>query len=477
MVDIKTIGFGCADAETEASRNPALFKSVFFDPHNYLNELVYGNKFILRGRKGDGKTAYSAQIKLLSENENYYAYQRSLNNFNNTVFAQIKTFDRLGGNPYIPFWKCILLIEAVAMLEQYEPNIAAEDYAELVYALKKYGFLSKDDDITYTISKLVETDSSININSFFSHNRKHQHTMELNGAEQIYLCIRNTIKNLSFHSRFIFIVDGLDDILFHTEFKPEIITGLIRAVDDINRFFSKQTLELKLILLVRNDMLDLCRDSNLSKMIRDSSINLNWRIQDNALDSELIHLLEKRIDIVTGSVNSFPLFFKYYFPDKINDKDCLDYILDNIIYRPRDLLQLFLEFQAVASSGRKLTVDKIKNALWSFSEEYFVDAMKDELTGFFPNEAVTILPTILTKMGTRYFYLEDFEKECSAYPEFNNISKEAILKKLFDAGYIGQHRPREGMDYTVFSYRNLKETFNSSHECIIHRGLTRALTI
>ena len=103
--------------------------------------------------------------------------------------------------------------------------------------------------------------------------------------------------------------------------------------------------------------------------------------------------------------------------------------------------------------------------------------MRDELTGFFPNDAVTLLPDILTQMGTRYFYLSEFEKICQHYPEFDNVSSRLILEKLFDAGYIGQHRPREGLDYTVFSYRNPREKFVPNHECIVHRGLTRALTI
>lgn len=103
--------------------------------------------------------------------------------------------------------------------------------------------------------------------------------------------------------------------------------------------------------------------------------------------------------------------------------------------------------------------------------------MRDELTGFFPDEVVTMLPDILSKMGMRYFYLSEFEEECRKYDEFNSISPQGILEKLFNAGYIGQHRPREQMDYTVFSYRNPRETFQAEHECIVHRGLTRALTI
>ena len=51
MIDISKVYFGCADANTEAERRPQTFKKVFFDPHNYLEELTDGDRYILRGTK------------------------------------------------------------------------------------------------------------------------------------------------------------------------------------------------------------------------------------------------------------------------------------------------------------------------------------------------------------------------------------------------------------------------------------------
>lgn len=477
MIDFGSVYFGCADADTEAERNPAVFKKVFFDPHNYMQELLHGDRFILRGRKGDGKTAYSAQINLTVTGSSLYAYQRSLNNFNNATFAQIKTYDNLGGNPYISFWKCVLLIECVGMLYKYEPNIQTQGFVDILASLRNYGFLATDNDISVTVSKLVETDSTISIKSFLQKNWKHQREVNLNGAEQIYTAVRNSIQNIYLKKKFIMIIDGLDDILNHSEFKSEIITGLIRAVDEINHVFKKTTLSIKLIVLIRDDILNLCRDPNLSKIVRDSGIRLSWEIKDNPYESGLIKLVGKRIDLVSGISNSFENVWNEIFPSNIGSRSTLEYVLDNIIYRPRDILQFFIEAQKEYTPGKKLTTEKVQVALGRYSEEYFIDAMRDELTGFFPNDAVTVLPDILCKMGTQYFYLNDFSKECQKHPEFNDVSPQQVLERLFNAGYIGQHRPREKAEYTVFSYRNLREKFQENHECILHRGLMRALTI
>lgn len=477
MINLKEVYFGCSDANTEAERNPKVFKEVFFDPYDYLNELLHGERFILRGRKGDGKTAYGAQIHLTAAEQNFYAYQRSLDNFNNTVFRQIKTYDTFGGNPYISFWKCILMIEFVRMLYEYNSNISTEEFIKIVDTLNRYGFLVTDNDISVTITKLVETNSTLNVKSFFQHGRKYTRDEELCGAEQIYIAIKNSIQDIYLNQKFIVIIDGLDDILDNSEFKAEIITGLIRAVEDINKSFRKTTLSIKTIILARDDILDLCRDPNLSKILRDSSIRLSWGITDDPYDSDLIHLIEKRLSFSTDSERPFRQMWEEIFPENIGSRNSLDYILDNIIYRPRDILQFFIEIQKVIIPGKKLTVEKIQTALEKYSDEYFVEAMRDELTGFFPDNAVTNLPSILSKMGSRYFYLADFEKECEYYPEFNGVSARAVLERLFKAGYIGQHRPRENLDYTVFSYRNPREVFRPDDECIVHRGLTRALTI
>lgn len=477
MIDFKKIYFGCSDANTEAERDPTTFNKVFFDPHGHLVELINGDKFILQGRKGDGKTAYGAQLKLVGSEYNTYVYQRSLDNFNNIVFAKIKTYDNLGGNPYISFWKCILLIECVGMIYKYEPNIQREGFVNIVDALGRYGFLSTDNDISVTVTKLVEANSVLNLKDLFQHSRRYSREIELRGAEQIYTAIRNSIQNVYLDKHFLLVIDGLDDILNSTEFKADIITGLIRAVEDINRTFKNTTLSIKAIVLIRDDILNLCRDPNLSKIVRDSGIRLSWTIQDNPYESDLIKLVEKRVDEVTGKTGSFVQMWNSVFPAYIHAKNTLEYVLDNIIYRPRDILQFFLEVQKEFTPNHQLTVEKIQVALSRYSDEYFVDAMRDELTGFFPNDAVTLLPDVLSQMGTRYFYLSKFEKACRNYPEFSKVSSQAILEKLFYAGYIGQHRPRSGSDYTVFSYRNPREKFNPDHECIVHRGLTRALTI
>ena len=477
MFDLGKVFFGFSDADTEANRNPNEFKQVFFDPNEHLKELVDGNRFIVYGRKGEGKTAYGAQIKLTASENGVFAYQRSLNNFNNLTFLQLKTNETLGANPYISFWKAILLIESVGMIYRYQPNIQVTDFVNLADSLTRCGFLSDDNDISVTVTKLVELDTSINIRSVVQRGKRWQQENQLRGAEQIYSAIKKTIQTLYLDRKFVLILDGLDDILNNSEFKAEIITGLIRAVDEINRTFCQTTLSLKCIVFIRNDILNLCRDPNMSKIVRDSGIKLSWTIPDDPFESDLLKLVGKRIDVISGKEDSLREVWSEVFPEKICGKEAIDYVLENVIYRPRDVLQFFIEAQKEFVRGRRLTEEKIQTALERYSDDYFVDAMRDELTGFFPDEVVTALPDILSKMGMRFFYAYEFAEQCAKNPVFTDVSTNMILERLFQAGYVGQHRPRERADFAVFSYRNQREKFQEEHECILHRGLIRGLTI
>lgn len=477
--DLKSVFFGFSDAQTEADRNPKEFLRSFFDIHEHLIELINGTRFMVIGNKGAGKSAYGAKILLNQEQYNIIASYQTLSNFDNNIFDKLKTFETLGSNQYISLWKCILMIESVKLLESSGLNIQNEEYIRIFDALTRVGLLENTDDVSIIVSKLSETDLCINVNNIFKQSRKKKHYEELQGAGTISTAIFKAIKNLYFKESFVLIIDGLDDILSNDSFEPNIITGLIRAIDELNKQLSHSTINLKIIVLIRNDVLNVCRDSNISKIIRDSGIKLSWKLSNDIYNSDLIKLVEKRFNSSWKTNYTFKEIWEAYFPETIyNDKNSLLYVLDNIIYRPRDILQFFVEAQKEFKSNTPFSEEQVQTILSNYSNEYFIDAMRDELTGFFPNEIITILPDIMSKIGDRCFYLNVFEEECKKHKEFKNIENiSEILKKLFEVGYIGQHRQRTDKEYTVFSYRNEREKFNDEDECIVHRGLLRGLTI
>lgn len=415
---------------------------------------------------------------MLEEKLDIVTSQKPLSDFNNVTFEQLQTYQNLGGNPYISFWKCILLIEAVKLINE-RHNVTSEQFSALVDSLREVGLLEAE-NISRTITKLVETNTSFNLKAVFTHGRKQERAKILQGTEEIYITIRNIIKNLYFgKSKHYLLVDGLDDILGVDKFEPRVITGLLRASEEINNYFNRGTLSLKIIIFARSDVLNVCRDTNISKILRDSMIELKWKIEDSsdASSSRLIQLVKKRFEIIYGEEINFLEIWEQLFEPVDASKSSLEYVLENIIYRPRDILQFMIEAQKVYVEGQKITEAMLQSVLYNYSNDYFVSAMQDELTGFFPDTAVTALPTVLSNIGQQLFTAEEFRIECSKHKEFENVDSTELLKKMFNDGYIGQHRPKENKDFTVFKYRNPRENFIEAHECIVHRGLMRSLTI
>ena len=165
---IYEVEFGYSDAETELIRSPQVFDKAFFDPHNYLDELVNGYRFIVAGRKGDGKSAYLAKLKRLSEEEGFLeTIGVSLERLNSKFFEKFTDHDLIGGRRYVPMWKCILLLELVKHFELRGFQIQRTNYNALVDALNRMGLLHGD-SVEETITKLDATDISINVRDWVS---------------------------------------------------------------------------------------------------------------------------------------------------------------------------------------------------------------------------------------------------------------------------------------------------------------------
>ena len=101
--------------------------------------------------------------------------------------------------------------------------------------------------------------------------------------------------------------------------------------------------------------------------------------------------------------------------------------------------------------------------------------MRDELTGILDDSIVTAIPGILSSMGTRKF------KECDleASPELKelNCTAHQLLEIMYNAGYIGQIRCRNGKKLLSFRHINPYDKYNAKDECIVHRGITKAVNI
>ena len=134
--------FGYADATKELIIEPEIFEKAFYDSHNILDKLMNSWKYMLIGRKGVGKSAYSSKIQYIAENEkSCYAHIIQLNDFEYTTFGKASTDDDLvGTKKFLHAWNFVILLSIYKILYEKMEITEGTELNETVELLKEMGF-------------------------------------------------------------------------------------------------------------------------------------------------------------------------------------------------------------------------------------------------------------------------------------------------------------------------------------------------
>ena len=134
--------FGYADATKELMIEPEIFEQAFYDPHSILSKLVNGWKYMLIGRKGVGKSAFSAKIQFMATHEGmYYAQPIQLNDFEYTTFAKASSdADLVGTKKYLDAWNFIIILNVYKILHNVLNITEVAEFNKTISLLDKLGF-------------------------------------------------------------------------------------------------------------------------------------------------------------------------------------------------------------------------------------------------------------------------------------------------------------------------------------------------
>ena len=478
MIDMRIVDFGFADAETEFNHKPEMFDKVFIDPKDYLSELLFGLKCMVIGRKGSGKTAYSAKIRRMAmdKTNKFVAHNCLLSSMEYSVFDEYNNAQFRGGRKYQTTWEFLLLIELLKLINESFPENENEEFYNLIEKLEKADILSSE-DIMYTINSMQNQEFVAKF-TFLEGKAGRQQESKNRTLSSVCAYIRNVLKQTSFAGyRIYLLLDGLDDALRGERFSSEILAGLNRAIIGLNQFFSKlDYLCVKIILFVRTDIFDMCCDPDMTKQRLDYAVTLAWSKE------ELEEIVMQRVQQQYPEQESFQLFWREHFPLKQNNKSTLGLFFDYTLLRPRDVLQFFRNSKdlfLLKHQAERFTHSEFKEIVARYSEDYFIAEMKDELTGFFPDACITVLPQILSIMERSKFTVKHFTETMSEFRELEYVNADALLKHLFSCGYIGQVKYGGLHDQSMvcFKHINPRMSFDARYDCLIHRGLRKALNL
>ena len=474
--------FGFADATKEYSRNPEIFERAFCDPRNVVKKLIESYQFLLIGRKCVGKSAYSSKIQSIANNSgNLYAYPMNLSDFEFTTFAKTGIDEDVAGTQkYKTSWDFLLLWSIYKILFNELQMTEVDEISRIVCLLDSLGF-SIDDGYKADVTKLSKLKVGANIKIFDLVIEKEFNTQPSTYLERISIVTEKMINVLSSsylnERNIIMIIDGLDDVLRYKKNKIEIIASLIRSADYLNDFMMKYNKKIKVVLLVREDIISSVNDPDLNKIIQDGAIFINWNNRSN----DLKKLVDMRFALSVDEDEASKCWSRI-FPNKIKNKNSWDYVLDYTLYKPRDVLQFLKYCQNEYPDNEHLSLSETQNVLKVYSNKYFIEEMENELSGFINDELIASIPSVFRRLGGRAFDVAELNRLTNE----QNMKKEVSIEEtktelmyLFDAGYVGQlvAGVNKNKQSVIFKYRNPTARIDYYQKFITHKGLHSGLGV
>lgn len=362
LLPVPRLNLGSIDAVNYRTKEDKDFFSKVLHRETFLHEIILRKKYFLIGEKGTGKTSYAVFLNN-SEYENTLSRIVSLSETDYRRFLQLKLSGKFDISSFTDIWRVILLLlVSDGIQNRFKAGpFSTEKFDNLMSAINEYyhsafrpeveqslNFVENSEFAAKIMAKYLEVgrkdtaESSINFPSF---------QVNLAYLQKLF---QDAIASLHLKKDFILFVDGLDirpDQINYEQY-IECIRGLANAVWELNTEFFGGIKDsrggIKIVLLIRPDILDHVGFHNLNAKVHDNGVVLNWiTTYDNFKNSPIFRLvsgtLAKQQDV--GSLTDFGVW-KHYFPydyDNLRVAEKMDDpfvgILRYSFYRPRDIIR------------------------------------------------------------------------------------------------------------------------------------------
>ena len=476
----KDINFRYTDAQEERLHAPELLEKAFVDIDNVLEEIDRPEKFLVVGPKGAGKSALSSKLQINSSSEwNLFVSADELEQFEFNLLEKTGAEKNTSIGGATTVWQMLLAIRLIPLLLSDESvRDCNQNLINFHESLKKYGLISSESLISivqYTSRRGIFSNIKSAIAGLSGEQVDEEKFKVKDPAAVVEAIKRVLLKIRGANSKYYLILDGLDHPVRNSRSNAEYIADLINAARLLNNFFIDIRVAAKVIVLVRDEILMLVPDPNLTKRINDNGIHLKW--YDNTrepLHASLFRILEKRAALAGESGTAAELW-NAWFPDQIHNRESVRFVLDNTRYLPRDLISFFREIQKIRETPPFSDSD-VLSALNNYSD-WFQQELSDALVGLIDEKIRTEIPSILSVLG-REFSFEKFGDIIKSRCPKEDHEIEGIAKELFRTSWIGNvWKTNQGSDRYAWQHRKRNASFNRKYCMIVHAGLWKSLNL
>lgn len=506
MVQLRNLYFGSANGDTE-SNNP-MFENLFYKGNNKYKLIRYDkNKFIVSGQKGTGKTIMGRYIDRACKNEKINCKILRKNDLLIHKLIELENID-LQKDDYSAFYiwfilreiskiiintKCV--IDKSLKLSMYKRVIVKCKYIFYKLKLKKFFKIRYEGEQNFQVnSQSVGSGGEATPNKIFKLVRSFNSTKSKKAFYKVIEPVKKWVYECLRYNSVILIMDDLDEIDASKKLDKEasiLIIALINAIkdinDDINYIVDSGS---KVILLIRTDILDTVNkySSNLAKIRSDAEVNLYWIDKMNEptqhmLMQMILHKIKQTVSEFSDKDDDF--IYGRLFPDHIDKKDMVTYLIDYSFGRPRDIIT-YLNIILDKYPDR----DRFLPSMFSECRKQYSLAFKRELYNELcihkEREYTDEVFQLLTDYGTRTFNIGQiryfYDKNKAAYPHIESI--EEFLNTCYKFGILGNSKKNTSKKKNApkylysWSYRddgNENANFNMSFT--VHFALRKSLSL
>lgn len=472
---LSQIVFGKTDAFNELNTfgQEYFVGSFVSNPKYHVDDFISGSRYFICGKKGTGKSALLKYLEcyFMGDERNLVfpiRFKSEIEQVDKDSFEQIAA--KLDGDDkydtssiaeqssYVLVWKTFLINQIImrASMGEYCIFSETEDYRLLVTLLKCIYGESKTPSIVMpkikrgsvelTAAYAKSLSASLKLELEFDDNKKRINYAKI--SKKVY----QLFSQLEFvRSPVYVLIDELElSVRNKHQFEKDValVRDLIIAIDDMNAICSNRGMKIHIIAAIRSEVLRSVRSAGheLTKPIEDRGIEINWFQKGGSYtDNPLLTIIENKIH-ASEQMNGFSHsrnVWEEYFSNEINGEETRKYILNNSLYRPRDIIRMMSAIHNQIGMGEKFTQEVFDKAQQEYSELMWTE-IKDELRLSYSENEVEAIFVLLNRIKIPFSYdllIERIAQLGRFYPDIPKLVSSSnliqILNKLYELGVIG----------------------------------------
>lgn len=467
-LNILKVNFGDIDSDSDK------YLYDYFLDDDFVNKIVYGDKYFVSGRKGTGKTALYRWIKYSEMKYGYICSNMNLTDLNQADFKNLSDDNKPANTVYQTIWEYTILCE-IARLIVFDPDcyFHSGDYQDLrQYIHFFYGDKTLDmhklvlDFTTKKGAKLVGPPLQVFYGKHENYVIDKEKFVSLNKVNKKLLDLITKYLIDNPEKRFILQFDGLDNDYNYESFDnyKRIIISLLTATYELNNKFKSDDIGLKIISYLRSDIFRAVHDyhPNSAKWTF-LMLELDWsiKIEKDFSNSKLKKMIEFRIKKSVKDIPPNKDPFEFLFEDLTKKEDnktstFFSQYLKKTMFRPRDLIALCIFTQKNVKVNLKYN-EETENEIRKEYLGWFWSEISNEINTIVNPETIK---RFIQKLGNDVVSYEEGNKVFTNYCQtekniINYKTKEVftyqeLMEYLFKFGIIVNVQKRE-LHNTYFS--------------------------